>query len=617
MKKKGFFFKEQDFSNIGLKSIKALFSVALILSSFASFAEPKSALPQVQLLIDVSGSMKKNDPDNLRLPATNILLHLLKDKARLGILTFSSNSSVLLATDKVTSAYEKAFIAKKGLISSQGQYTNINAALIKANSSWRAEGPRFIVLLTDGQVDLGSAEKNNSAKQRLTAELIPALEKNKVQVFTIGLSDAADTKLLTHLAEQTNGIYQSVRKASDLDRSLYNFFTGTINTQDLPITATDEFSREINLDKNVRELTLAFQGNDDQAEVQLYKPNGTLFSSQSGDGPVVKMNRYTFIDIVNPMPGKWVLKGRPQAVERAMIVTNLKLVSTPLTGIYFSGELITLTGSLQENGKPIASPLMLNNTKLEFISKNDSSQFSIPLEFQNDGTFKNIVALDLKPGLSSGFILAHNDGFVRENQFLFQVSELPFQQQVDAANNYIIKLLSSQLDKDSVSIVLKQDDKTLSSPFIAGTDGWLLSLNSFCEASQTSQLNLQATVSALTTTGRLISLVLEKQQVYCPVLPSVIPLIPMLATRPITATVVTKAAIESTEKPVSLKSIIQPVPANKKMSHPKKIDKENQITAFNYLAFAAILLGLSGLLLLIKLLGSYSYNNKIRTLRGK
>ena len=66
-----------------------IFHCALALSA-AHAAEPLASSVQgdVRVLIDISGSMKKNDPNNLRIPAVNLLTEIIPDGARAGVWTF-------------------------------------------------------------------------------------------------------------------------------------------------------------------------------------------------------------------------------------------------------------------------------------------------------------------------------------------------------------------------------------------------------------------------------------------------------------------------------------------------------------------------------------------------
>ena len=57
--------------------------LALTLIMKVSPALSDERLPDVRLLIDVSGSMRESDPNNLRQPALDLMLRLLPENSRL------------------------------------------------------------------------------------------------------------------------------------------------------------------------------------------------------------------------------------------------------------------------------------------------------------------------------------------------------------------------------------------------------------------------------------------------------------------------------------------------------------------------------------------------------
>ncbi len=59
----------------------------------AALADPGNVAlkPDLRLLIDVSGSMKESDPDNLRAPALELIVRLLPEGARAGVWTFGES----------------------------------------------------------------------------------------------------------------------------------------------------------------------------------------------------------------------------------------------------------------------------------------------------------------------------------------------------------------------------------------------------------------------------------------------------------------------------------------------------------------------------------------------
>ena len=59
-------------------------------------ADEKPGGVDAVLLIDSSGSMAKNDPDKLRVPAAKLFMSLLGEEDRLGLISFSDNGYPVL-----------------------------------------------------------------------------------------------------------------------------------------------------------------------------------------------------------------------------------------------------------------------------------------------------------------------------------------------------------------------------------------------------------------------------------------------------------------------------------------------------------------------------------------
>ncbi|MBV1888984.1 MAG: VWA domain-containing protein, partial [Proteobacteria bacterium] len=100
------------------------------LSNFIYAEEPVH--PDVRIVVDISGSMKKNDPNNLRIPAVNMLLGLLPDNATAGVWTFGRYVNMLVPHKPVNDAWRAEARKKIPKINSVAQYTNIELALKKA-----------------------------------------------------------------------------------------------------------------------------------------------------------------------------------------------------------------------------------------------------------------------------------------------------------------------------------------------------------------------------------------------------------------------------------------------------------------------------------------------------
>ena len=61
----------------------------------------------VRILIDVSGSMKQNDPQNLRRPALRLLVGLLSSETRAGVWTFGQYVNMQIPLGQVDKAWKK------------------------------------------------------------------------------------------------------------------------------------------------------------------------------------------------------------------------------------------------------------------------------------------------------------------------------------------------------------------------------------------------------------------------------------------------------------------------------------------------------------------------------
>ena len=73
-----------------LKFIKLILPVVLLcLLPQRQMWAADEPVSDVRVVVDISGSMKKNDPNNLRAPAVRMLVGLMPEEARTGVWTLS------------------------------------------------------------------------------------------------------------------------------------------------------------------------------------------------------------------------------------------------------------------------------------------------------------------------------------------------------------------------------------------------------------------------------------------------------------------------------------------------------------------------------------------------
>jgi hypothetical protein len=111
------------------QSIITIMLALLLTFRISHAADEPSHVEEIQVLIDVSGSMKQNDPQNLRVDAVQLLINLLPDHAKVSLWLFSENTKLLIETDAVDAEWRRKAVKATLAIHSRGIYTHIEEAI--------------------------------------------------------------------------------------------------------------------------------------------------------------------------------------------------------------------------------------------------------------------------------------------------------------------------------------------------------------------------------------------------------------------------------------------------------------------------------------------------------
>jgi len=198
------------------------FAVASLLVPTCASAQARSDLPfDVVLALDNSGSMKKNDPENLMRPAVLTFAARLPQDTRLGIVVFDTISRLALDLSPVSEAgfTEKTQHALER-VDYRGQWTDIPGAVERSLYELRQHGRpasrRVPVLFTDGFVDLGDPARNRSRGDWLRSDLISEAKRESVMIFGIAFTEGADFELIQSVSQQTGGAHFRILSASEM-----------------------------------------------------------------------------------------------------------------------------------------------------------------------------------------------------------------------------------------------------------------------------------------------------------------------------------------------------------------------------------------------------------------
>lgn len=397
-------------------------ALSFLLVAFAHAQQPPAAeiLPaDVRLVIDVSGSMKRTDPNNLRKPAMELLVKLLPDNSRAGIWTFGQSVNLLVPHRTVNAQWRTEAAAKTQGINSVALFTHIGAALEQAVYDAGSPSPfrNNIILLTDGVVDIDpAAEVNSRERQRILTELLPRLRDGGYIVHTIALSDEADNALMEELSAATDGVFATVSSADELMSTFLRIFDQAVPLERLPMD-----NNRFLVDAAVEEFTALIFRKVGAEPTRLLAPDGQNYTAV--DVPnAIRWHRgpnYDLITVTQPVAGEWQVEAEMDPNNRVTVVSNLQLVTTPLPNNIEVSQPVSLDFYLQEDEARITDPQFLQLLDLDAIITriSDGRQWQLPLVNPVppiDGRYHHPLELFRETGIYSIQLMVDGTTFKRE-----------------------------------------------------------------------------------------------------------------------------------------------------------------------------------------------------------
>jgi pSer/pThr/pTyr-binding forkhead associated (FHA) protein/Mg-chelatase subunit ChlD len=220
-------------------------SSAAVLMSISGMSSPLAAQTvdrgpvDIVLALDNSGSMTKHDPSGLMRTAAASFARQLPADSMLGIVVFDQSSRVALDLTAVA-ANEFSGRVDRALadVDYRGPLTDIPGAVERSIYEIREHGRpgvhRVILLFTDGFVDLGDVNRNQSRTAWLVSDLVPEAQREHVKVFGVAFTDQADFELIQSLSQKTGGAHFRLRDANQFGAI---FVQVTARIQEITTTA--------------------------------------------------------------------------------------------------------------------------------------------------------------------------------------------------------------------------------------------------------------------------------------------------------------------------------------------------------------------------------------------
>ena len=458
----------------------------------------------VRVIIDISGSMKQNDPDNLRRPALDLLIKLIPEGSKAGVWTFGQYVNMLVPLKDVDDAWRSDAAKKVEEVNSVGLFTNIGGALERAakDGGKPQDGYRTsIILLTDGMVDI-SREPEDNAKEwrRIVDRVLPSLKDERYKIHTVALSANADTELMNALSLGTDGIVAVADSAEQLTKIFLRMLEQSAPADEVPLT-----ENKFLVDSSIEEFTaLIFRAIPEQ-QTQLLSPDKKYYQADTQDKYLswYRAADHDLVTIKRPIEGEWLVRADLDPESKITIVTDLKLLVKPMANNLFEGESATLQFLLQDNGKTLndARFLRLLHINAELL-QGDKVIWSETMSDQlppGDGVYRREINQFAGEGDYQLRVQLDGKSFSREISHRFAV-RTPFAVELLKPSNserlVRVRANGQNVDRDKTVVVAKVKEPSGRSSIqplkLSPTDSWELLLSPDQEGDYSVDLRISA-----------------------------------------------------------------------------------------------------------------------------
>ncbi len=176
--------------------------LVFVLASFPAQASDKNGQKAVVFLLDVSGSMKTNDPNRYAIDSIAQLIYTLPTNYDVGFAAYSSELSALqgfLGNSQRSRIMEAAQAVEYSGYSNPG--AGLNEAVMMLKNSNAEE--KDIILLSDGEILMEDEETTSQSEEIYQKAVLEAAE-NKIRIHVIGLGE--------EMEDTGNSIFQAAKK---------------------------------------------------------------------------------------------------------------------------------------------------------------------------------------------------------------------------------------------------------------------------------------------------------------------------------------------------------------------------------------------------------------------
>ncbi len=382
--------------------------IIIFIFSYISFLyshpEPSDNI-DIVLLIDSSGSMKTNDPGNLRLQAAKSFIDLANVGDKISIVDFSSkckvHSRLAIIKDIVDRRKLKECI---DLIGYSGAKTDILSALEEAllimKAGAKENHQQAVILLTDGKLELPITNRFFHHPERGINEISYKYRESNIGIWSIAYTNKADVELLSRLSRISDGFLYIAKQDIELLKVYIDIFVDLKKKYrsfdfDTTVSFVRPIKRQLLVDKYVKDITFAVNRTDESIKIDVETPKGKIINSGNGENIFcAEAEKYKIIRIVNPPTGWWklLIEGKGRVYGQVIETTDLRVDLGTSKLFYGLRELIKINANLALRDNLVKDARLLQNSIFKLnIERPDGGRDEIQL-------FDDGKSGDLKPG---------------------------------------------------------------------------------------------------------------------------------------------------------------------------------------------------------------------------
>lgn len=408
----------------------------------------RSEAADVRVVIDVSGSMRSNDPDQLAASALELLVALLPRDIHGGIWTFGESVDNPLPVAPVDAEWRQQALALRPALVDYQLFTDIEAAVRDASGD-DGNGTRHLILLTDGMIDLPAAGQDKAARdeasrRRLSDELTPQLAEEGVVVHAVAFSPDADLALVEQLGQRSGGLAALAESPDELLRAFLDIFDRIFPGDRVPLE-----EGRFNIDDQVESFSALLFHDPDSPPLTLIGPDGQRYSRDDHPDDVRWQSepRFDLITVPAPAEGEWRVEGPISLDSRISVASTLTLRSAELPATLYQGFEVPIEAWLDLDGEVLPSPAWPDDLRLraELQDLEGNVQSATRLA-ADDQRFQGVLPAPALTGNARLIIDAHSVRFQR--------------QRVQAVN--VLPAIAAEVDEAVSQVSLRAEHPRLS-----------------------------------------------------------------------------------------------------------------------------------------------------------